>query len=236
LRFAQLREYRRLGEPFTRKCDVRLITACNTDLRALVRVGTFREDLYFRLRVVPVEIPPLAQRSDDIPVLIDHFSRKYAAEYGIDPIGLDSSALERLMSYAWPGNVRELENCIRYLMCLGLERPVGIADLPLLDETAPVEETAGESGANVVKFVDVPLREAKSMVVEGFERMYLESALRSAKGNVAQAARRDDRRPGIVEKEDVPAVITRANHGPLRHSAIAMRADDGLRGEGVHVP
>lgn len=190
LRFAQFREYRRLGEPFTRKCDVRLITASNADLSLRVREGAFRADLFFRLRVVPIEIPALVDRPEDIPALMDHFVTRYAAEYGVRPLAFGVAARERMVAYDWPGNVRELENCIRYLTCLGLDRPVRPGDLPLLDEPPPVPE-AEQSGprAHSADLVDLPLKEAKSMVVEGFERMYIDKALRDTRGNVAEAAR-----------------------------------------------
>jgi DNA-binding NtrC family response regulator len=189
LRFAQLREYRRLGEAFTRKSDVRLITASNADLQARVRCGAFREDLYFRLRVVPVEIPPLADRPEDIPALLDHFIAAYARDYDVEPVRFGSAARERLMAYSWPGNVRELENCVRYLTCLGLDRPVRPDDLPLLDLAPPRIDRNEDEDDEPLSFSGVPLKEAKSMVVEGFERMYIDIALRDTRGNVADAAR-----------------------------------------------
>jgi DNA-binding NtrC family response regulator len=188
LRFAQLREYRRLGEAYTRKSDVRLITASNCDLQERVRCGEFREDLYFRLRVVPIVISPLVDRPEDIPALLDHFTAVYARDYGVAPVVFGGAARERLMAYSWPGNVRELENCVRYLTCLGLDRPVRPEDLPLLDTAPPRIDDAEEDG-DLRAFSDVPLKEAKSMVVEGFERMYIDTALRDTRGNVAEAAR-----------------------------------------------
>jgi DNA-binding NtrC family response regulator len=190
LRFAQLREYRRLGETRTRIADVRLISASNADLLGLVRSGAFREDLYFRLRVVPVHVPPLADRPDDIPALIDCFQAKYATEYDLAPIAISAAAMRRLNAYHWPGNVRELENCIRYLTCLGLNRPVQPADLQLIDEGVhPTPANIDEGADDLAKLTEVPLKEAKSMVVEGFEKMYIDTALRDANGNVAKAAR-----------------------------------------------
>ncbi len=190
LRFAQFREYRRMGESFTRKCDVRLITASNADLSKRVREGAFRADLFFRLRVVPVEVPALVDRPEDIPALMVHFVAKYAVEYAVERLIFGDAARERMMAYEWPGNVRELENCIRYLTCLGLDRPLRPGDLPLLDAPAPVAD-AGQSGpeAHSADLADLPLKEAKSMVVEGFERMYIDKALRDTRGNVAEAAR-----------------------------------------------
>lgn len=189
LRFAQLREYRRLGEPYTRKTDVRLITASNADLLDRVREGTFREDLYFRLRVIPIDIPPLTERPEDIPALISHFSGKYAAEYDVSAINLSEDAAKRLQAYSWPGNVRELENCVRYLTCLGLDRPVEPEDLPLLEQ-APLPASEPEPENTMADLNEVPLKEAKSMVVEGFEKMYIDNALRDSSGNVAKAARK----------------------------------------------
>jgi DNA-binding NtrC family response regulator len=199
LRFTELHEYRRLGETFVRRSDFRLITASNADLLARVRNGAFRSDLYFRLRVVPVEIPALCQRPDDIPALLAHFCRKYADAYGVEEIRFDAGANARLQSYAWPGNVRELQNCVRYLTCLGLERPVRVDDLRLLDVPGDAGDVATETDAaqgeagyaqGAAELVEVPLKEAKSMVVEDFERMYIDKALREADGNVALAARR----------------------------------------------
>jgi DNA-binding NtrC family response regulator len=195
LRFAQLHEYRRLGEAYTRRSDVRLITASNSDLHERVRCGAFREDLYFRLRVVPIEISPLADRPEDIPALLDHFTAVYARDYGVEAVDFGSAARERLMTYSWPGNVRELENCVRYLTCLGFDRPVRPDDLPLLDTAPPRPVRDGhdaddDDGDAPHSFSDVPLREAKSMVVEGFERMYIDTALRDTHGNVTEAARK----------------------------------------------
>ena len=189
LRFTQLREYRRLGEAFTRKSDVRLIATSNTDLLALVREGRFREDLFFRLRVVPIEIAPLSDRPDDIPVLIDHFAERYAQEYDTDPIVLSNSARRQVMQYSWPGNVRELENCVRYLTCLQLTRAVRPEDLSLLDELPQPTSDDNDNDAVPGDLTEVPMKEAKSMVVEGFEKMYIDSALRDTQGNVAKAAR-----------------------------------------------
>jgi DNA-binding NtrC family response regulator len=207
LRFTQLREYRRLGETFLRRSDVRLIAASNVDLLAQVRAGLFREDLYFRLRVIPVEVQALAERPDDIPVLFAHFVDKYARDYDVPPIELTAAAERHIRTYPWPGNVRELENCVRCLTCLRLERPALVEDLPLLSFAAqdgpapatgllpaaargPAEPDSPWSETEAGGLTDLPLKEAKSMIVEGFERIYIDSALQAANGNVAEAARR----------------------------------------------
>src|SRR5438094_3631538 len=105
LRVLQEREFERLGSNKTLRTDVRVIAATNVDLRAALEQGTFREDLYYRLNVVPLDIPPLRERKEDIPYLVEHFAKKFGGEISV-------SALERLMSYHWPGNVRELENVV----------------------------------------------------------------------------------------------------------------------------
>jgi len=131
LRFLQEREFERVGESLTRKADVRIITATNRDLRALVRTGEFREDLYYRLKVFPVNLPPLRERKDDIAILISHFIGKYTAQTGKQIKSLDSEAALTMMDYCWPGNIRELENAIEhaFVTCKGSE--IGIFDLPL---------------------------------------------------------------------------------------------------------
>jgi transcriptional regulator with GAF, ATPase, and Fis domain len=118
LRFIQEKEYRRLGESRIRRADVRIIAATNTDLLAAVRGGSFREDLFFRLRVVPVEVPPLCNRSDDIPLLLAEHVERYSERYRLPKVTFSEAALRRLEAYTWPGNIRELENCVKYLTCL----------------------------------------------------------------------------------------------------------------------
>ena len=199
LRFVQLKEYRRLGETHMRRSDFRLISAANSDLRACVDAGAFRKDLYFRLRVVPIEIPPLSERRADIMPLLEHFGSKYAREYGTEPVVFSPGAERELCAYHWPGNVRELENCVRYLTCLRLDRQAEAADLNLSEPvqdgravTGPDDpvDVAGSPPELVGDLMALPLGEAKSLVVEGFERTYLDLALRRADGNVAEAARK----------------------------------------------
>jgi DNA-binding NtrC family response regulator len=184
LRFLQDRDYRRLGETRLRRANVRIIAATNADLVSAVRAKSFREDLFFRLRVVPVEVPSLKHRADDIPLLIDTFAERCSEAYKLPRVLIGDSALDRLQSYAWPGNIRELENCVKYLTCLQLDRPVDPSDLPLLhfgdtEETLLIDALA-EVG---------PLQATKRELICEFERAYLESALRRSGGNIAAAAR-----------------------------------------------
>ena len=110
LRFLQEKEYRRLGETRIRRANVRIIAATNTDLLAAVHDGCFREDLFFRLRVVPIEVPALRERPSDIPLLLEAYGSRYAETYKLPKIMISDTALKRLTSYVWPGNIRELEN------------------------------------------------------------------------------------------------------------------------------
>ncbi|MGE0853102.1 MAG: sigma 54-interacting transcriptional regulator [Hyphomicrobiaceae bacterium] len=178
LRFIQQREYRRLGEPHPRRANIRFVAACNADLTTLVREGHFRSDLFFRLRVAPVAIPPLAERRDDIPPLVEYFLVRSAEEYSVTPACLSSATRDCLLAHDWPGNVRELENCLRYVTCLQLDR-----------EVEPEDMLPCGLGALRVSAEPASLREAKGRLVENFERDYLVDALRRASGNVAEAAR-----------------------------------------------
>jgi len=181
LRFIQQKEYRRLGETRLRRANVRFIAATNADLLVAVKAGRFREDLFFRLRVIPIEVPPLWKRKVDIAPLLDHYAAYYAELYRANPITFDASALERLENYSWPGNIRELENCVQYLTCLQLDHAIHAEDLPLLnveEEDAPNDVASGLS-----------FQKAKRELVTMFEREYLEEALRRSGGNIAEAAR-----------------------------------------------
>jgi two-component system response regulator AtoC len=128
LRVLQEREFEPVGSERTEKVDVRIIAATNRDLRALVGEGRFHEDLYYRLSVIPIQLPPLRDRREDIPPLAAHFVRKHAQRIGRELEGLAGAALDRLRAYDWPGNVRELENTI--------ERAVVLATGPVIDEAS----------------------------------------------------------------------------------------------------
>lgn len=177
LRLVQHKEYRRLGEAELRLADLRFVAATNADLTERVRAGRFREDLMFRLRVVPVEIPPLRDRLEDLAPLCDRFIAWYAEQYRLAPVAFGASARRAMEGYAWPGNVRELENCIRYLTCIQIGRPIEPEDLLLL---GPAPADAAGAGK---------LLTAKREVVEQLERDRVVAALRRAGGNIAQAAR-----------------------------------------------
>jgi Nif-specific regulatory protein len=154
---------------------VRLIAATNKDLEAAVRQGTFREDLYYRLDVFSIYLPPLRERRPDVLLLADHFVQKYAAEHGKEVRRIATTAIDMMMSYHWPGNVRELENCIEraVLVCEG-----GVLHAHHLPPTLQTAEVSGT----------LP-RVALSGAVEAFERDLILDALKSTRGNRARAAR-----------------------------------------------
>jgi len=132
LRVLQEREFERVGESQTIKVDVRVIAATNADLAKMVAEGTFREDLYYRLHVIPVTLPPLRERKEDVPLLVQHFLQKYCGELGRPVMTVSQPALRCLMAYAWPGNVRQLENAIeRAIAMSGSRTQVDVGDLPV---------------------------------------------------------------------------------------------------------
>jgi len=180
LRALQEREIERLGGTRTIQVDVRVIAATNSDLREAIRARTFREDLYYRLHVVPVGVPPLRERRSDLPVLAAHFVRKYAGEFKKDVRGLSRGARMALERYDWPGNVRELENIIERSVALATRPVIGLDDLPLdlaMNEVAPVRGE-GEPGP-------LTLREAR----DRFEQAFVLRTLERENWNQSRAAR-----------------------------------------------
>ena len=159
------------------KVDVRVLAATNKDLPAEIRAGRFREDLYFRLNVIPIFVPPLRDRDGDIPLLAEHFMAELAREYGRRPKRLDPGAATGLRSYRWPGNVRELRNVIERLMIMVPGETITLNDLAFLDSgTLAVAETEGAS--------PMTLHDAR----ERFERDYILRALAAQQGNISRTA------------------------------------------------
>jgi len=177
LRFLQDREYRPLGSPRVLVADVRILAATNRDLRRRVEDRQFREDLYYRLNVLPLEVPPLRERLDDLPQLVECFLSRYQSADVRERVTLSPAALRKLMAYPWPGNVRELEGIIQRALVLR-----GASVLEPEDLDLPGAESAGAE--------EPPsFRDAKSRTIGQFERAYLVNLLRSHRGNVSQAAR-----------------------------------------------
>ena len=176
LRILQEREFERLGSNVTRHTDVRVIAATNQDLRAALEQGTFREDLYYRLNVVPLNIPPLRERKQDIPFLANHFIRKLAADSGSAVESITDAAIERLIAYHWPGNVRELENVIErsLVLCRGSQLDAGDVRL----ESAP--RPRSQNGQHFLP---------EGLTLDQYEQELIREALRRADGNKSHAAR-----------------------------------------------
>jgi DNA-binding NtrC family response regulator len=178
LRVLQEREFERLGSNKTQHIDVRVIAATNRDLRVALEDGTFREDLYYRLNVVPIEILPLRERKEDIPYLARHFVEKLAPESGGRVTGITDAAIDKLMGYPWPGNVRELENVIErsIVMASGDKLDAGEIRLDMNLKT----RAAAAAG-------DIGLPEGMSL--DAYEQELIKNALKQANGNKSQAAR-----------------------------------------------
>lgn len=192
LRLIQEREYRPLGDTRTRRVDLRIIAATNADLTEQAFTGQFRQDLFFRLRVIPITVPPLRERAEDIPLLTQHFLERYGDQYGCSPVQLSAEAYARLKNYAWPGNVRELENCARYLLCAYAGKTVGPDELPLLSShcsPTPQSVSARRQPVPALPPSTGAFNLAKREVVRAFERRFLEESLARHDGNVSAAAR-----------------------------------------------
>jgi two-component system response regulator HydG len=174
LRVLQSGALRPVGEDRERTVDVRVLAATNRDLAAEVRRGTFREDLYYRLNVVHLHVPPLRERPEDLPALARHFLDRFTERFGVPAASRTDSLLARLAAYDWPGNVRELENAIERLVALS---PEGELDLSLLPSRAAAPRGDGESFG---------LRER----VEAYERGIVVETLKSCRNNRSEAARR----------------------------------------------
>lgn len=181
LRVLQERNFERVGGAEPIHVDVRVVAATNRDLRQLVQRGAFREDLYYRLDVVRIELPPLRESPEDIPLLAAHFARKHAQRDG-EVRQISPAALEVLMAHSWPGNIRELENVIECACVTARGSEITPEDLPSLEEQPG--ETAGFR-------IDLrkPLRELLNEVVARIEREYLVKALRKTRGHVGKSAR-----------------------------------------------
>ncbi len=177
LRVLQEREFERLGSNKTLHIDVRIVAATNQDLRAALEQGTFREDLYYRLNVVPINIPPLRERPEDIPFLAEHFVKKLAAANGSSVESITEEAIQKLLGYHWPGNVRELENVIERSLVLSTGTRLDAADIRL--DTAPRARQQASGDAFL----------PEGMSLDEYEQSIIREALRRAGGNKSQAAR-----------------------------------------------
>jgi DNA-binding NtrC family response regulator len=179
LRFLQEKEYRPLGSSRTVRVNVRIIAATNRDLKKAIGDGSFREDLYYRLNIIPLTLPPLRERKEDIPLLVNHFLKRFAQEMQSPVESVSPLALQKLMSYDWPGNVRELENKIQQVVALS---PTNVVLPEQVD--LPASETIARADGRLKSY-----REAKREVVTAFEVGYVTKLLAMTAGNISEAAR-----------------------------------------------
>lgn len=176
LRFLQQGEYRPVGSAKSVQADVRVVAASNADLLALVRQRQFREDLFYRLHVLSVTVPPLRQRIGDLPLLARHFAERYGYAHGYGVVPVSDAALRKLLAHGWPGNIRELEG----VMQRAVLQSRGVAIEPLHVELAGPAESESATGT---------LNQAKMAVIREFERTYLINILTVYHGNVTHAAK-----------------------------------------------
>ncbi|HTJ80362.1 MAG TPA: sigma-54 dependent transcriptional regulator [Polyangiaceae bacterium] len=195
LRVLQESEFERVGGIKTIKVDVRLVAATNRDLKREIGHGTFREDLYYRLNVVPIALPALRDRKPDIPVLVAHFIAKFNARLKKNVTAVDDAVAERLVTYGWPGNIRELENVVERAVLFTDGSLVGLGDLP-----EEIRGGARETGRASAPQVEAPrgevpasssdgLKEQVKAAMSRLERDLIERALKQTQGNVTHAAR-----------------------------------------------
>jgi two-component system nitrogen regulation response regulator NtrX len=178
LRALEEQAFERIGGKDTVRVDVRVIAASNRDLAALIKDGSFREDLYYRLAVIPIEVPALRDRQEDIPLLVDHFVAQFCAENGKRGKAISGEALAYFLTYDWPGNVRELRNMVERLVIMSPRDVIGLDDLPAPfrpKDAAPTTEPRERS-----------LREAR----EQFEKAYILAELRTHEWNMTRTAER----------------------------------------------
>jgi transcriptional regulator with GAF, ATPase, and Fis domain len=177
LRVLQEREFERVGGNRTLKVDVRVVAATNKNLQQMVQAEKFREDLFYRLNVVPIALPPLRERREDIPLLATHFLKEAVSRYRQGPMTLSPDVYGLLLSVPWPGNVRELKNMIEAAAVLSTGPEIQAADLRLGGQTNAADP--GEA---------LSFKQAKQRVIDTFERDFISRALRRHQGNITRAA------------------------------------------------
>ena len=180
LRVLQEKEFEQVGGTGTISVDVRIIAATNQDLRKAIEEGTFREDLYYRLNVIPLHLPPLRERKGDIPLLAHHFLRRHSQELGKNIKDIAPEVLELMLNYDWPGNIRELENALERAVVLGTGESLSADTLPLPPANIP--------GSGEIKD-HLSYQEAKKEFRQSFEKRFFGKLLKRARGNVSQVAR-----------------------------------------------
>lgn len=193
LRVLQEKEFSRVGGTETIKVDVRIIAATNRDLKSLVREGRFREDLYYRLNVLPIVLPPLRQRKEDIPLLVDHFLHKYNKR-SLKPVqSMSPEEVKTLMEYGWPGNIRELENLVERAVVMGTQSSLYLEELAKIKRMAQHTEEKPQEPSPVQTFPP-----EASQTLEAMEKEHIIQVLKSTRGNKRQTARILDINPSTL--------------------------------------
>jgi two-component system response regulator PilR (NtrC family) len=186
LRLLEEREFMPVGGSRAKKVDVRFITATNRSLEEELQKGRFREDLFYRLNVIPIRVPPLRERPEDVPLLAGHFLARYAEKVGSRVRTFDRKAMEVLVRYSWPGNVRELENAVQRAVVVCDEEEVRLKDLdPRLLRIESGRAPSGREGEPLLPEGGIDLEKQ----VEDLERRYIQAALQRTEGNITQAAK-----------------------------------------------
>lgn len=183
LRVLQEKSIERVGGNKTIPVDVRILSATNKDLQKEISKKNFRLDLYYRLNVVPIRVPPLRERIEDIPLLVDYFMKKHSRETGRENVTISTRGMETLMNYHWPGNVRELENV--------LERAFILQRSDLIDDFPSLREPSGEVSQqiNLEVQVQLPFKTARSQVLREYEKAYLIQSLRENRGSLTRSSK-----------------------------------------------
>jgi DNA-binding NtrC family response regulator len=195
LRVLQEREFERVGDSHTIKIDVRVIAATHSDLAKMVAEGAFREDLFYRLNVIPVRLPPLRERREDIPLLVQHFLQRLASESGRGGITVSQEAMRRLMAYPWPGNVRQLENAVERAIAFNQGRP----QIDVQDLAPELQKHAASSDSTDIWFPDDGLD--FESYIEAVELSLIRRSLERTRGNKRQAAKLLNlKRTTLIEK------------------------------------
>jgi two-component system nitrogen regulation response regulator NtrX len=179
LRILQEQKFERVGGTKTIHVDVRVIAATNKDLEEEIQKGTFRDDLYYRLNVIPIKVPPLRERSDDIPELVNEFVKEFSLSTNIEPKVFSQEAIELLQRHDWPGNVRELKNLVERLMIMVPKKVLEAKDIP-----DPFSRSFDTDKGFETAFMQASFKKAKS----GFEKAFIENKLKEFNGNISQTA------------------------------------------------
>ena len=205
LRLLQEGEYKPVGGLTTKQADIRFVAATNQDLKKLIEAKQFREDLYYRLNVINLHLPPLRDRKENIPILAYHFLEKFNSLNNKKIGGIDPEAISALMSKSWPGNIRELENCIERGVILCQSDTIKISDI------LPQEPVAHTSPLVDHNIYTLPFKEAKNIIIKAFHSKYINWILQQNKGNISKAAEQAELQRQylhrLIKEEDINTEI-----------------------------